>query len=186
MNRKRITCTVASITVAGIAVAIIVSWPHIRESYYRKQLESASGEEAWELAAKVASFRSRHAEDWYLAKLEDDDWDVRVRAAKSLVGIGTERAIGSVLTLNHPALEQTLAEFGQPDPLGVRERHSARELRSEDLVLRGKVLVAEQDLFLDVTSDERERFDGFHGLRFSESLSPKRIAPHGEPLASPR
>ena len=81
---------------------------------------------------------------------------------------------------------QPLAELGQPDPLGVRERHPARELRSEDLVLRGKVLVAEQDLFLDVTSDERERFDGFHGHRSSETRGAPRRTPTGEPPESAR
>ena len=45
-------------------------------------------------------------------------------------------------------------------------------------------LVAQQDLFLNVTSDKRGRFAGFHRLRSSESLSPQRIAPLGEPPAS--
>ena len=104
-----------------------------------------------------------------------------------------DETFGGTMSIEHSMLSQWLgdnfANTGRTDGDGpgrvdrgtvAGRRHAQRgarctsEPRSSDfgdvdLVLRGKVLVAEQDLFLDVTSDERERLDGFHGHRSSET-----------------
>ena len=58
---------------------------------------------------------------------------------------------------------ELLSQLGEADPFRVRHWDPAWDLGTQDLVLCGQIFVPQQKLVVDVSANQGQRFEGFHG-----------------------
>lgn len=116
-------------------------------------------------------------------ELEDEFFDLRSDGWATLVSFGGVRAVE--LLGDEPSIPaqdrlgfddgadvlerlaaQLLAQLGEANPLRIREVDATCDLGAEDLVLGSQVLVAQQELGVDVATDDGECFFGFHDFAY--------------------